>query len=120
MRTGELILQMAIEWLWCCLCSTCKEEYTSLSLLGIYCGKAHGNPFPLCFLSISHMLQALLAFTKLSMLIGIFSFTFLVMDKTEIIQAENPVDETMFFLKFILEVKPAFHLSFYQSSKCDH
>lgn len=75
------------------------------SLLGRYCGKSHGNPFPLCLLPILHVLQALLAFSMLSILIGIFSFTFLVMGKGGIMQAENPVDETVFFLKFILEIK---------------
>lgn len=82
----------------------------SASLLERYC-KAHGNPLPLCLLPISHLLQALLAFVMLSILIGIFSFTLLAMGKGGITQAESPVDETVFFLKFMLEVKVFSHLS---------
>lgn len=61
--------------------------------------------FPTMLITYIACAKALLAFSMLSILIGIFSFTFLVMGKGGIMQAENPVDETVFFLKFILEIR---------------
>lgn len=93
-----------IKAMWCQPCSICRVQHSSASLMGFYCGKAHGDPWDstvarpkqtychsaricgkfggFCAYYLDCVCYGpLLASTPLSVLIKIFSFTFSVMGK---------------------------------------